>query len=155
LTEEERPNVSPVMITGDGILHLQTLTAERFRLQAFLKLSGDNNRHKLFDGPCIIWELASSPYRKGTKPLLELSTWDVLPHMNPDDWEGETNDRCSVFTTKGDKYRYLTLYHQPAMWGSNHQELIAAWGSALEKMQSPNNFMKSACRNLFSKIDGL
>jgi len=96
----------------------------------------------------MIWELAVSPNLMGPKPSLELSPWENLPHANPSAWEGESNEHCGVYTFRGEKYRYLTIYHDPSVWETSSKKMLKAWGSIVAVMQG-GNFMKQKCRETF------
>ncbi len=149
LSDEQRPEISPVKFSHGGVLHISTESAERFRLQAFLELDCHPGVQQPFAGPRLIWELVASPKNKGPKPKLSLSSWAQLPHNAREGWEKDGNDRSLAYTHKGDKYRYLILYHSPELWNSEHSRLILAWKQVVKKMQSTNNyFEKSVCRSL-------
>lgn len=136
---------STMAILPGGVLHLITTGAERFRLQAFLQLYGSSDA---FPVPRIIWELAVSPNLMGPKPSLELSSWENLPHANPSDWEGEIYEHCGLFTSRSEKYRYLTIYHAPSAWESSRKKMLKAWELIVANMQGAN-YMQKKCKEIF------
>lgn len=140
--------IAPMTILPDGVLHLATEGAERFRIQAYLQLADINNGAVDIPSPRLIWGMAVSPNLKGPKPLLELPAWEKMPHANPNDWEGGGNEQCKAYTNKGEKYRYLALYHDPGIMDGSGQRILEIWADVLERMQG-NNFMKKLCRDKF------
>lgn len=102
----------------------------------------------------MLWELAASPISKGQRPVLPLSQLHEFPHVSMDAWEGEHSDGCSAFTCKGDKYRFVAVYHAPGSWDSARAGLLEAWQVVRMKTQALANFQKKACRDAFVEAVG-
>ncbi|SAL16177.1 helicase [Caballeronia sordidicola] len=151
---ERRLTVTPLEFLEGGVLRLSTDGAEHFRLQAYLDLNDAMSGGSVFAGPKMLWELAASPISKGQRPVLPLSQLHEFPHVSMDAWEGEPSDGCRAFTWKGDKYRFLAVYHAPGSWDSARTELLEAWQTVRMKMQALANFQKKACRDAFVEAVG-
>ncbi|WP_207002095.1 DEAD/DEAH box helicase [Trinickia mobilis] len=144
-----RLTVAPLKFLEGGLLHLGTDGAEHFRLQAYLDLNDAMSGGRVFPGPKMLWELAASPISKGQRPVLPLSELHEFPHAWMDAWEGDPSDGCSVFTHKGDKYRFIAVYHAPGSWDSSRAGLLDAWQVVRMKMQAAANFQRKGCRDAF------
>lgn len=144
---ERRLKVMPLAFLEGGILHLRAEGAEHFRIQAYLDLNDAMGDKNVISGPKMVWELAASPISKGPKPVLPLSGYEELPHVLLDAWEGEIADGAAAFTWKGDKYRFVTLYHRPAAWDTARADLLEAWQVVRMKMQALTTFQRKGCRD--------
>jgi hypothetical protein len=146
-TPERRLNVMPLAFLEGGILHLRAEGTEHFRIQAFLDLNDAMGDKNVISGPKMVWELVASPIARGPKPALPLSRYEELPHVLLDAWEGEIADGAAAFTWKGDKYRFVTLYHHPAAWDTARADLLEAWQVVRMKMQALTTFQRKGCRD--------
>ncbi|MGF7133110.1 hypothetical protein P3T40_004601 [Paraburkholderia sp. EB58] len=144
---QRRLTVTPVAFLEGGILHLCAEGKEHFRIQAYLDLNDAMGNKNVISGPKMVWELAASPIARGPKPELPLSKYDKLPHVWPDAWEGEVAEGAAAFTCKGDKYRFVTLYHHPGAWDRARTDLLEAWQAVRTKMQALTNFQRKGCRD--------
>lgn len=141
--------VEPTAFLDGGVLHIITNGAERFKLHAFLQLEPvADEAGEMFPVPRVVWELAVSRFQKGPKPELALYPWSALPHSNMDGWTGGTQS-CGLYTYKGDKYRFLVLYHSPNQWDVSRRNLLEVWAQVLPKMNG-RTFLKKAVKDLFT-----
>ncbi|WP_158934072.1 DEAD/DEAH box helicase [Burkholderia sp. S171] len=152
---ERRLTVTPLEFLEGGVLRLSTNGAEHFRLQAYLDLNDTMSGGSVFPGPKMLWELAASPISRGQRPVLPLSELHEFPHVSMDAWEGDRSDGCSAFTWKGDKYRFVALYHAPASWDNARVELLEAWQIVRIKMQALATFQKKGCRDALIEAVGV
>jgi hypothetical protein len=137
----------PLTFLPNGMLHLTTDGAERFRLQAGLDLAG--TLEAPFAGPKMWWELVVTPYKKGTPPQLPISELDELPHANPNAWGGESRDGYAAFTSDDDRdYRYAAVYHAPQDWERARVALIDALTSVRFKMHELDTFRRKDQRDV-------
>ncbi|MFM0741592.1 DEAD/DEAH box helicase [Paraburkholderia xenovorans] len=157
-TEDGNPQhsfkVTPLAFLDGGILHLCAEGKEHFRIQAYLDLNDAMGNENVISGPKMVWELAASPIVKGPKPTLPLSRYEELPHVLRHAWEGEIAEGAAAFTCKGDKYRFVTLYHHPAAWDRARTDLLEAWQTVRTKMQALTNFQRKGCRDTLIQAVG-
>ncbi|MFM0591949.1 SNF2-related protein [Paraburkholderia dilworthii] len=144
---ERRLTVRPLAFLEGGVLHLCAEGKEHFRIQAYLDLNDAMGDKNVISGPKMVWELAASPITKGPKPELPLSAYEELPHVSLDAWEGDIAAGVAAFTWKGDKYRFMALYHHPAAWDKARTDLLEAWQVVRTKMQVLTNFQRKGCRD--------
>lgn len=144
----------PMVLLPNGMLHLQTAGAERFRLQAGLDLAGGSAQP--FDGPKMWWEIVATPHSLGKVPELPMSALDELPHADPTCWDGDERDNCAAFTSTDERdYRYAALYHSPQDWERARNEVIAALEAVRTKMgASKKNFQRKGSRELLLNAFG-
>ncbi|WP_176314704.1 C-terminal helicase domain-containing protein [Burkholderia vietnamiensis] len=140
---------TPLEFLDGGLLRIGTEGAEHFRLHAWLDLAGTLNGDGIPAGPKMVWELAASPISRGKPPVLPVSELHELPHATAGAWQGEIAGQCSVHTWRGEKYRYLTVYHTPQAWDSARDPLLAAWQAVLAWMQTSASFQMKSCRDAF------
>lgn len=137
----------PLTFLPDGMLHLTTDGAERFRLQAGLDLSG--TLQAPFAGPKMWWELVVTPYGMGKPPKLPASDLDQLPHASPAEWEGEVRAGAAAFTSSDERdYRYAAVYHAPQDWERARGSLLGALSTVRSKLHELDNFTRKYNRDL-------
>ena len=141
-----RLQTQPLKFLPNGLLHLSTEGAERFRLQAGLDLAG--TLQAPFAGPKMWWELVVTPHKKGKPPELRMSTLDELPHADPASWAGEQRDGYAVYTAEQMDYRYVAVYHAPEDWERARANLLGALPTVRIKLHELGNFTRKNNRDL-------
>lgn len=139
-------DTEPMVLLPNGMLHLQTLGVERFRVQAGLDLAGVSTLP--FEGPKMWWEIVATPHSRGSVPELPLSELDELPHAKPSCWDSALGEYCAAFTSTDDRrYRYAALYHRVQDWERSRKDVIAALEDVRTKMREFEKFQHKNIRD--------
>lgn len=141
-----RLQTQPLTFLPNGMLHLATKGAERFRLQAGLDLAG--TLLAPFAGPKMWWELAVTPHDQGKLPELPMSALDGLPHANPDGWDCDSRIGYAAYTSDYRDYRYVAVYHAPEDWERAREKLVGALSIVRAKLHELDKFTRKNNRVL-------